>query len=211
MIIWGATGQCLVLEEFLKTDYKIEAIFDNNKSIKSPIKKIKIFYGKSGLLRWLSNKKTKFNFVVAIGGSNGKDRVSISKFLIKKKLKIISAINTKSNISSNVVLGKGVQILRNATIGAKCQVGDYVILNTSSSIDHECVIGEGSHIGPGATLAGNVRVGKYSFIGTGAVILPNIKIGKECVIGAGSVVTKNVPNFSIVYGNPAKIRGRTNG
>ena len=73
------------------------------------------------------------------------------------------------------------------------------------------MIGEGSHIGPGATLAGNVRVGKYSFIGTGAVILPNIKIGKECVIGAGSVVTKNVPNFSIVYGNPAKIRGRTNG
>ena len=72
------------------------------------------------------------------------------------------------------------------------------------------MIGEGSHIGPGA-FSRQCKFGKYSFIGTGAVILPNIKIGKECVIGAGSVVTKNVPNFSIVYGNPAKIRGRING
>ena len=210
LIIWGATGQSVVLEDFLSKDYSIELILDNNKKIKSPFKNVNLLYGKKEFEKWLKNKKAKYYFVVAIGGGNGKDRISISKYLIKNKLKVISAINKKSNIASNAVMGKGLQILMNATIGAKCKVGDYVILNHSSSIDHNCVIEEGSHIGPGATLAGNITIGKFSFIGTGAVILPNLTIGKECVIGAGSVVTKNLPNYSIVYGNPAKIKGRTN-
>jgi len=28
------------------------------------------------------------------------------------------------------------------------------------------------------------------------------------MVGAGSVVTKNVPDFALVYGNPAKIMGK---
>lgn len=32
-----------------------------------------------------------------------------------------------------------------------------------------------------------------------------MKIGNECIVGAGAVVTKDVPDHSIVAGNPAKI------
>ncbi|MBN1384070.1 MAG: acyltransferase [Elusimicrobia bacterium] len=42
-------------------------------------------------------------------------------------------------------------------------------------------------------------------IGTGAIILPGIRIGRDSVVGAGSVVTKDVPPYSIVAGNPAKL------
>jgi len=125
LILWGATGQAVALEEFLKVEYEIDALFDNNKKIESPFQKIKLYHGKSGFMKWLSNKKKNSNFIVAIGGGNGKDRVSISKFLIKKKLKLISAINKKTNIASNVKMGKGLQILMNATIGAKCKIGNY--------------------------------------------------------------------------------------
>ena len=45
-------------------------------------------------------------------------------------------------------------------------------------------------------------------IGANATILPGIKIGKFSMIGAGSVVLKDVPPFSIVAGNPAKIIGQ---
>ena len=210
LIIWGATGQSVVLEEFLCKNYSIELMLDNNKKIKSPFKNVNLLHGKKQFEKWLKNKKGKYYFVVAIGGGNGKDRVSISKYLIKNNLKVISAINKKTYIASSAIMGKGIQILMNATVGAKCILGNYVILNHSSSIDHDCVIEEGSHIGPGATLAGNIKIGRFSFIGSGAVILPNITIGKECIIGAGSVVTKNIPNYSIVYGNPAKIKGSTN-
>ena len=210
LIIWGATGQSVVLEEFLSKDYSIEILIDNNKKIKSPLKNVNLLYGKKGFEKWLKNKKGKFYFIVAIGGGYGEDREEISNYLIKNNLIPISAINKKSNIAANAKLGKGLQILMNATDGARCKVGDYAILNHSSSIDHNCIIEEGAHIAPGATLAGNITIGRFSFVGTGAVILPNLTIGKQCVIGAGSVVTKNVPDFSIVYGNPAQIKGKTN-
>ncbi len=43
------------------------------------------------------------------------------------------------------------------------------------------------------------------WIGTNVIILRNVKIGKGAIIGAGSVVTKDIPSYSIVAGNPAKV------
>lgn len=43
------------------------------------------------------------------------------------------------------------------------------------------------------------------WIGANAVIVAGVTIGKHAIVAAGSVVTKNVPPYSIVGGNPAKI------
>ncbi len=43
------------------------------------------------------------------------------------------------------------------------------------------------------------------WIGANAVILPGVTIGKHSIVAAGSVVTKNVPAYSVVAGNPAKV------
>lgn len=48
-------------------------------------------------------------------------------------------------------------------------------------------------------------IGKDCRIYNGAVILPGIHVGDYCIIGANSVVTKNIPSYSVVAGNPAKI------
>ena len=50
-----------------------------------------------------------------------------------------------------------------------------------------------------------VCIGEESFIGAGVVILPGTKIGKLCIIGAGAVVKGNIPDYSVVAGNPAKV------
>jgi len=50
-----------------------------------------------------------------------------------------------------------------------------------------------------------IFIGKDSWIGAGAIILDNLKIGEGVVVGAGSVVTKDIPPFSVVAGNPARI------
>ena len=48
-------------------------------------------------------------------------------------------------------------------------------------------------------------IGYSCLIGTGATIMPGVKIGNYCVVGAGAVVTKDVPDNTIVAGNPAKV------
>ena len=50
-----------------------------------------------------------------------------------------------------------------------------------------------------------VTIGNNVFVGHHSLILPGIKIGNNCIIGAGSIVTKDVPNDTIVGGNPARI------
>ncbi|MCA1025653.1 acyltransferase [Cytobacillus kochii] len=57
----------------------------------------------------------------------------------------------------------------------------------------------------GYTKVGNVTIEDNVFIGARAVIMPGVFIGKHSVVASGSVVTKDVPENSIVAGNPAKV------
>lgn len=52
---------------------------------------------------------------------------------------------------------------------------------------------------------GAVKIGKNVWIGEGAVILPNTTIGQNSIIGANTVISKNIPENSVVGGNPSKI------
>lgn len=50
-----------------------------------------------------------------------------------------------------------------------------------------------------------VSIGDNSFIGAFSMLMPGTAIGRDCVIGAGSVVRGNIPDGSIVIGNPGRI------
>ncbi len=49
-----------------------------------------------------------------------------------------------------------------------------------------------------------IRIGRDCWIGGGAIIQPGVTIGDRCIVGAGAVVTKDVPDDTIVVGNPAR-------
>lgn len=54
---------------------------------------------------------------------------------------------------------------------------------------------------------GTIEIFDNCMIGSHAILLPNIKIGPNAIVGAGAVVTKDVPEGTIVGGNPAKVIG----
>ena len=54
-----------------------------------------------------------------------------------------------------------------------------------------------------------IEVGDNSFIGARSMLLPGTKIGNNVIVGAGSVVKGNIPDNSIVFGNPAKFYDNT--
>jgi len=208
IIIWGATGQAIVLEELLSdTSIKIEAFFENDKSVGTPIKMVPIYYGEAGFDQWLATIKdsSAYYYLVAIGGNNGDVRSKIGKRLGEAGLQPYTAIHRTAFVAKNAIIDEGTQILAGSNICAKVKIGKYCIINTAASIDHECVLGNNVHIGPGAKLAGMVEVEDNVFIGTNATILPRMRIGKDAVVGAGAVVIKNVEANSVVAGNPARI------
>ncbi|MFW5501511.1 MULTISPECIES: CatB-related O-acetyltransferase [unclassified Maridesulfovibrio] len=52
---------------------------------------------------------------------------------------------------------------------------------------------------------GDTVIGSDVWIGYDATIMPGVNIGHGSIIGAKSVVTKDVPPYSIVAGNPARV------
>jgi acetyltransferase-like isoleucine patch superfamily enzyme len=48
-------------------------------------------------------------------------------------------------------------------------------------------------------------VKKGASIGSSATLLCGVTVGEYAIVGAGSVVTKDVPPYSVVVGNPAKV------
>jgi virginiamycin A acetyltransferase len=52
---------------------------------------------------------------------------------------------------------------------------------------------------------GKLLIEEDVWIGSNCVILTGVTIGRGSIIGAGSIVTKDIPRYSIVFGNPAKI------
>ena len=58
------------------------------------------------------------------------------------------------------------------------------------------------------TRAGRVQILDSCYIGAGAVILPGVTIGPRAIVGANAVVSRDVPEGTIVAGNPAKVVAR---
>lgn len=208
-IIWGSLGHAKVVAEVIKQKGgSVLAFFDNNHHVQSAIINIPIFYGMPGFLAWLKHQESIENLqsVVAIGGSNGKDRWELIQMINSYGIPPASIFHESATISRSAKIGVGVHILANSVVAADSRIGHACIVNNSANVDHECILGVGVHIAPGATLCGRVHVGDFSLVGAGAVVLPRIKIGQGAIIGAGAVVTRDVPAGFIVVGNPAKFK-----
>jgi acetyltransferase-like isoleucine patch superfamily enzyme len=62
---------------------------------------------------------------------------------------------------------------------------------------------------PEVALVRGVRIGRNSFIGMRSILMPGTDVGANCIVGAGSVIRGEVPDNSIVVGNPAKVVGNS--
>ena len=118
-------------------------------------------------------------------------------------------------------------VIGNVIIGAKVYVGpcavirgDWgeILIEDGCNVQENCVIHlfpgakvrlqTNAHIGHGAIIHG-ANVGENTLIGMNAVLMDEVSIGKESIIGALSFLKSGlqIPDRSLVVGNPAKIIG----
>lgn len=107
-------------------------------------------------------------------------------------------------VSPHVVIGSNVKIQNNVSLYTGCILEDDVFCGPSMVFTN--VVNPRSHVNRrGAYKQTLVRRG--ASLGANSTIVCGITIGRYAFVGAGSVVTRDVPDFALMYGNPARIRG----
>lgn len=202
VIIIGAGGHGKVaLDTLQKSGFKVLGFLDDDKEKQDMfIHGVKVT-APVGHMNQLAQQLPMGAFV-AIGDNFTRKEV----FLRLKQLgfDLAKVIHPQSYVYDKSKIGDGALIMPEAVINIDAVIGENCIINTGAVIEHECVIGDHSHIASLACLSGGVSVGETALIGAGAVILPKVKIGKGSIVGAGAVVLRDVPDFTVVAGNPAR-------
>ena len=126
-------------------------------------------------------------------------------------------------LGANCVVGKGVYLDAGVVIGNNVKIQNYV------SIYHGVTIEDGVFCGPHCVFTndrtpravnpdGSLKtvddwvlsttlVRQGASIGANATVLCGVMIGRWAMVGSGSVVTRDVPDYGLVWGNPARLHG----
>jgi UDP-2-acetamido-3-amino-2,3-dideoxy-glucuronate N-acetyltransferase len=121
-----------------------------------------------------------------------------------------SVIGERCNIGQNVVISPGCTLGNNVKIQNNVSVYTGVTLEDDVFCGPSCVftnvVNPRSHVSRKDEYAATL-VRQGASIGANATIVCGVTLGRYCFIGAGSVVTRDVPDYAMVYGSPARIRG----
>jgi sugar O-acyltransferase (sialic acid O-acetyltransferase NeuD family) len=143
------------------------------------------------------------NCIIAVG--SGALRKRIFNKISSKKTIFPNLIHPSVLMDKRFVeFGEGLIICAGTILTTNIILGKFVQINLSTSIGHDSNIGDFVTISPGVSVSGNVTILSDCFIGTGAKILENIVIEKETIIGSGAVVTKSIDSSGTYVGVPAK-------
>ncbi len=124
-----------------------------------------------------------------------------------------------SRIGKDCVLGQNVVVGPNVTIGDRVKVQNNVSVYEGITLEDDVFCGPScvftnvdrprSAFPTERARYAKTLVRRGATIGANATIVCGHTLGAHCFIGAGSVVTHDVPDYAVVYGNPARIHGWT--
>ncbi len=140
-------------------------------------------------------------------------------------------VETK-NIGKGSRIWAFAHILPQAKIGENANICDHTFIENDVVVGNNVTIKSGVYLWDGITIEDDCFVGpsaaftndlyprsqnhdfvlkriilkKGSSIGANAAVLAGVTIGSYALVGAGSVVTRNMPDFALVYGNPAEVK-----
>jgi len=125
-----------------------------------------------------------------------------------------------AHIMKNVIIGEDCNIGEGCFVESGVIIGNHVVIKNNIAIWDGVVIEDGAFLGPNMVFTNELeprsgfpkevaktKIKKGASIGANATIVANTEIGEYAMVGAGSVVTRDVLPHTLVYGNPARMKG----
>ncbi len=132
-------------------------------------------------------------------------------------------VRERAVIGERCIVGKGVYVDFEVKIGQHVKIQNYV------SIYHGVTLEDGVFVGPHVCFTNDLQprainpdgspkaaddwvlsrtlIKRGAALGANSTIRCGVTVGQWALVGAGSVVTKDVPDYGLVYGNPARLCG----
>ena len=131
-------------------------------------------------------------YVIGIGACAPREAIDRQCLIWQRKA--ASLVHPTAVIGRRSVhMGPGSIVCAHSTITSNIRLGRQVQVNPNSSIGHDTTLGDYVTLTPQAAVAGNVSIGNHVFVGTGARIKPGVTIADGVLIGAGAVVVHDGP------------------
>ncbi len=146
--------------------------------------------------------------------------------VIGERCRVLASVLESATLEDDVDIGpfghlrKGAYLCRHVHMGnfgevKNSRLGPGVKMGHFSYVG-DAEIGEGTNIGAGTITCNfdihgrknRTVVGKGAYIGSDTMLVAPVELGDGAVTGAGSVVTRDVPPGGVVYGVPARLRGK---
>jgi len=116
----------------------------------------------------------------------------------------ISYIEHLQSFIGDAKIGNGTIICSMCSITTNVTIGKYVNVNLNCTIGHDVVIEDYVNLSPHCTISGHVHIKKGADIGSAVSILPGVTIGENSIIGAGAVILSDVPDNVVVVAKGVK-------
>ena len=145
-----------------------------------------------------------------------------------------SYVDEPCSIGAGTKIWHFCHIMKDSSIGANCNIGQNVVVSPDCTIGNNVKIQNNVSIYTGVTLEDDVFCGpsmvftnvtnprshverkdeykatlvrRGATIGANATIVCGATLGRFSFVGAGAVVTRDIPDYAVVYGSPARLRG----
>jgi acetyltransferase EpsM len=210
LVILGGSGIGMIAASVAQDlgFYEVKGFLNDVIDVGSNIGKFNKFpvLGKTeDLTKYLDDKDTYF-FIAYVGLQNEKNTYNkIAEFQIPED-RFATLIHPTAIIPKGFCsIGNGVLMAPLSQLSPDTTVGDNCILLPNSFLGHDSTMEHFAHLATNAVVGANVRVGRAVHVGSNSTIREKITIGDFSLIGAGAMVISNVPENSIVVGNPARL------
>ncbi len=147
--------------------------------------------------------KENYEVIIAIGEPSSREK--LYNKLKDNGISLTTLIDPTALISPSAEIAEGTIVCEFSSVHCCVTIGKNCLIQPYSDIGHDIKIGNHSVFSPHFAPGGESVFGDRVYVGMHAALKEKLKIGNDVIVAMGSVVFRDIPDETVVIGNPARV------